>query len=196
MLMGLPPGTPELKVLDLLVSVAETGSLGQAAGRHDLIITSGGVSVGEEDHIRPAVQAEGRLNLWQIAIKPGKPLAFGEVDRGEEQGAAWFIGLPGNVPATTTELASIAAAANNEAARARSAAGTRRGNQVCRVGCRQPQATPSTAAQSRMTATPGATATSTAPAHPSEPPAVSSRTGSQRRDSRRRTSMLPSTPAA
>src|SRR6185436_18654961 len=52
--------------------------------------TSGGVSVGEEDHLRPAVQAEGRLDLWQIAIKPGKPLAFGAV------GAALFIGLPGN----------------------------------------------------------------------------------------------------
>ena len=81
-------------VPDTLEATRDT--LRQAAGRHDLIITSGGVSVGEEDHIRPAVQAEGRLNLWQIAIKPGKPLAFGEVDRGEEQGAAWFIGLPGN----------------------------------------------------------------------------------------------------
>ena len=63
---------------------------GAAAG-HDLILTSGGVSVGEEDHLRPAVQAEGRLDLWQIAIKPGKPLAFGRVAE-----AAWFIGLPGN----------------------------------------------------------------------------------------------------
>src|SRR5690606_36464459 len=71
-------------------------TLRAAAGQHDLIITSGGVSVGEEDHIRPAVQAEGRLNLWQIAIKPGKPLAFGEVDRATGQGAAWCIGLPGN----------------------------------------------------------------------------------------------------
>lgn len=75
---------------------ATRATLRHAAGQHDLIITSGGVSVGEEDHIRPAVQSEGRLNLWQIAIKPGKPLAFGEVDRGEGQGAAWFIGLPGN----------------------------------------------------------------------------------------------------
>ena len=61
-----------------------------AAQEHDLIITSGGVSVGEEDHIKPAVEAEGRLNLWQIAVKPGKPLAFGEV------GNAFFLGLPGN----------------------------------------------------------------------------------------------------
>ncbi len=64
--------------------------LRQAARRNDLIITSGGVSVGEEDHIKPAVEAEGRLNMWQIAVKPGKPLAFGEVQE------AFFIGLPGN----------------------------------------------------------------------------------------------------
>ena len=57
----------------------------------DLIVTSGGVSVGEEDHVKPAVEAEGRLEMWKIAIKPGKPLAFGRV--GE---AAAFIGLPGN----------------------------------------------------------------------------------------------------
>ncbi len=64
--------------------------LRQAADGNDLIITSGGVSVGEEDHIKPAVEAEGKLNMWQIAVKPGKPLAFGEV------GQAFFLGLPGN----------------------------------------------------------------------------------------------------
>jgi molybdopterin molybdotransferase len=64
--------------------------LRESAQGHDLIITSGGVSVGEEDHIKPAVEAEGRLNMWQIAVKPGKPLAFGEVQQ------AFFIGLPGN----------------------------------------------------------------------------------------------------
>ena len=53
------------------------------------------MSVGEEDHLRPAVQAEGRLDLWQVAIKPGKPLAFGEVRRAGG-GSAWFVGLPGN----------------------------------------------------------------------------------------------------
>ncbi|WP_420477099.1 gephyrin-like molybdotransferase Glp [Noviherbaspirillum sp. ST9] len=74
---------------------ATRDTLRTAAAEHDLIITSGGVSVGEEDHIKPAVEAEGRLNMWQIAIKPGKPLAFGEVDRGEA-GSAFFIGLPGN----------------------------------------------------------------------------------------------------
>ena len=65
-----------------------------AAADNDLILTSGGVSVGEEDHVKPAVDAEGRLDLWKIAIKPGKPLAFGEVRRAG--GKAWFIGLPGN----------------------------------------------------------------------------------------------------
>jgi molybdopterin molybdotransferase len=73
---------------------ATRDTLRAAALEHDLIITSGGVSVGEEDHIKPAVEAEGRLNMWQIAAKPGKPLAFGEVDRAG--GAAYFLGLPGN----------------------------------------------------------------------------------------------------
>ncbi len=74
---------------------ATRDALRGAAEGHDLIVTSGGVSVGEEDHLRPAVQAEGRIDLWQIAIKPGKPLAFGEVNRGDGT-AAFIIGLPGN----------------------------------------------------------------------------------------------------
>ncbi|QOT74816.1 gephyrin-like molybdotransferase Glp [Cupriavidus basilensis] len=80
-------------VPDTLAATRDT--LRRAAEGHDLIITSGGVSVGEEDHIKPAVEAEGRLNLWQIAIKPGKPLAFGEVARAG-QAPAFFLGLPGN----------------------------------------------------------------------------------------------------
>ena len=77
---------------------ATKAALRKASKDHDLIITSGGVSVGEEDHIKPAVTAEGRLDLWQIAIKPGKPLAFGAVRKSDEpeDGEAWFIGLPGN----------------------------------------------------------------------------------------------------
>jgi molybdopterin molybdotransferase len=77
---------------------ATRDALRRAAQDHDLIVTSGGVSVGEEDHIKPAVEAEGRVDLWQMAIKPGKPLAFGEVRRGgpTPQGPAYFIGLPGN----------------------------------------------------------------------------------------------------
>lgn len=81
-------------VPDSLAATRET--LRKAAERHDLIITSGGVSVGDEDHVKPAVEAEGRLNMWQIAIKPGKPLAFGEINRTNNTGAAFFIGLPGN----------------------------------------------------------------------------------------------------
>ncbi|KQV92078.1 gephyrin-like molybdotransferase Glp [Pelomonas sp. Root1237] len=69
---------------------ATRAALREAASQADVILTSGGVSVGEEDHLRPAVQAEGQLDLWAIAIKPGKPFAYGRV------GAAHFIGLPGN----------------------------------------------------------------------------------------------------
>ena len=69
---------------------ATLAALQLAAQEHDLILTSGGVSVGEEDHIKPAVQTLGRLDLWQIAIKPGKPFAYGRVQD------AHFIGLPGN----------------------------------------------------------------------------------------------------
>lgn len=80
-------------VPDTLAATRDT--LRRAAEGNDLIITSGGVSVGEEDHIRPAVTAEGRLDLWQIAIKPGKPLAFGQVANGTDK-PTFFIGLPGN----------------------------------------------------------------------------------------------------
>jgi molybdopterin molybdotransferase len=80
-------------VPDRLDATRET--LRQAARGNDLIVTCGGMSVGEEDHMKPAVEQEGRLDLWQIAMKPGKPLAFGEVRRGDGS-SAWFIGLPGN----------------------------------------------------------------------------------------------------
>jgi molybdopterin molybdotransferase len=80
-------------VPDTLAATRDTLRL--AAQEHDLIVTSGGVSVGEEDHIKPAVEAEGRLNMWQIAVKPGKPLAFGEIHR-SGPGSAFFLGLPGN----------------------------------------------------------------------------------------------------
>jgi molybdopterin molybdotransferase len=69
---------------------ATRAALRRAAQQNDLILTSGGVSVGEEDHIRAALAAEGRVELWQVAMKPGKPLAFGSV------GSALFMGLPGN----------------------------------------------------------------------------------------------------
>ena len=69
---------------------ATRDALVRAASGSDCIVTSGGVSVGEEDHIRPAVSAEGRIDMWQLAIKPGKPFAFGAVRD------ALFVGLPGN----------------------------------------------------------------------------------------------------
>jgi molybdopterin molybdotransferase len=64
--------------------------LRRAASENDVIVTSGGVSVGDEDHVRPAVEAEGSLLMWRIAMKPGRPLAFGKIRD------AFFIGLPGN----------------------------------------------------------------------------------------------------
>lgn len=85
----------DIDVIDL-GPVADTLDATRAALRHaratgaGLIISTGGVSVGEEDHVRAAVTAEGRLDLWKIALKPGKPLAFGSV------GETLFLGLPGN----------------------------------------------------------------------------------------------------
>ncbi|MCL4184433.1 MAG: molybdopterin molybdotransferase MoeA [Burkholderiaceae bacterium] len=108
-------------VPDSLAATRE--ALRRAARGNDLIVTSGGVSVGEEDHVKAAVQAEGEMRLWQIAMKPGKPLAYGRVRRaaGDEPdegtpvagrdaaagavpalepgalaGTAHFVGLPGN----------------------------------------------------------------------------------------------------
>ena len=64
--------------------------LRKAAAENDVIVTSGGVSVGDEDHVKPAVEAEGSLLMWKIAMKPGRPLAFGKIKN------SFFIGLPGN----------------------------------------------------------------------------------------------------
>lgn len=69
---------------------ATRAALREAAQGNDLIITCGGVSVGEEDHVKAAVEAEGTLSSWKVAIKPGKPLAFGRI------GQTPFMGLPGN----------------------------------------------------------------------------------------------------
>jgi molybdopterin molybdotransferase len=99
-------------------------ALRDAAAGVDLILTCGGVSVGEEDHLKPAVQAEGWLEAFQIAMKPGKPLAFGGVKRvnaaapdalsggtRSDTGETLFIGLPGNpVSAFVTFLLIVAPA--------------------------------------------------------------------------------------
>jgi molybdopterin molybdotransferase len=66
------------------------GALGAAAKSHDLILTSGGMSTGEEDHVKAAVEALGKLNFWRLAIKPGRPVAMGQI------GGVPFMGLPGN----------------------------------------------------------------------------------------------------
>ena len=74
----------------VLAEAAKTG--------HDLILTSGGVSVGEEDHIKPAIESQGRLHFWRVAVKPGKPLVFGEIDErsASHSRSTPIIGLPGN----------------------------------------------------------------------------------------------------
>lgn len=74
---------------------ATRDALRQAAAVADLIVTCGGVSVGEEDHLKPAAQAEGQLDNWQLAIKPGKPLALGQIRRADGTHAL-LLGLPGN----------------------------------------------------------------------------------------------------
>jgi molybdopterin molybdotransferase len=75
-----------------------TERIAAAARDHDLILTSGGVSTGEEDHVKAAVEAAGRLVFWRLGVKPGRPVAMGTVD-----GAA-FVGLPGNPVAVYVTL--------------------------------------------------------------------------------------------
>ncbi|MDG5494708.1 gephyrin-like molybdotransferase Glp [Niveispirillum sp. BGYR6] len=76
--------------------------LAQAAENHDLVLTSGGMSVGDADHVRPAVEALGALSFWKLAIKPGKPLALGRI------GGAVFCGLPGNPSAVLVTFLLVA----------------------------------------------------------------------------------------
>lgn len=73
---------------------ATLSALRRAADQADLVLSTGGVSVGEEDHIKPAVEALGELAIWRLAMKPGKPLAFGRIEQ------SVFIGLPGNPVST------------------------------------------------------------------------------------------------
>ncbi len=76
-------------------------ALAAAARDHDLIVTSGGVSVGEEDHVKQAVEALGHLHAWRLAIKPGRPIALGQVGR------VPFVGLPGNPVAVVVTFLNI-----------------------------------------------------------------------------------------
>jgi molybdopterin molybdotransferase len=77
-------------------------ALARAAASHDLILTSGGMSTGEEDHIKQAVEAVGSLHFWRLAIKPGRPIAFGQVS------SVPFVGLPGNPVAVMVTFLRIA----------------------------------------------------------------------------------------
>jgi molybdopterin molybdotransferase len=79
--------------------------LGQAAAAHDLILTSGGVSTGEADYVKAAVESAGSLVFWRIAIKPGRPVAMGDI------GGVPFIGLPGNPVASFVTFAYVARSA-------------------------------------------------------------------------------------
>ena len=77
-------------------------ALGGAAASHDVLVTSGGMSMGEEDHVKAAVEAQGSLHFWRLAIKPGRPVALGTV------GDAAFVGLPGNPVAVMVTFLRIA----------------------------------------------------------------------------------------
>lgn len=78
------------------------GALADAAGSHDAIVASAGMSVGEEDHMTAAISALGELHFWKLAIKPGRPVALGQI------GAVPFIGLPGNPAAMMVTFLRIA----------------------------------------------------------------------------------------
>lgn len=81
---------------------ALTDTLAKVAAMHDLIITSGGVSTGEEDHVKTAIERLGRLDFWRLAIKPGRPVALGQVK------GVPLVGLPGNPVAAALTFAILA----------------------------------------------------------------------------------------
>ncbi|MFQ6016801.1 MAG: gephyrin-like molybdotransferase Glp [Kiloniellaceae bacterium] len=100
LLAGLGCAVDDLGILRDRVATLRA-ALGRAAQDHDLIVTSGGVSVGEEDHVKQAVEALGRLHAWRLAIKPGRPIALGQVGR------VPFVGLPGNPVAVMVTFLNI-----------------------------------------------------------------------------------------
>jgi molybdopterin molybdotransferase len=97
------------EVTDLGILADEAGPLARAikgaAANHDLVLTSGGVSTGEADHVRSAVESIGTLVFWRVAIKPGRPVAMGVI-AGADGGAA-FVGLPGNPAAVYVTFARV-----------------------------------------------------------------------------------------
>jgi molybdopterin molybdotransferase len=82
-------------------------AIAKAARDHDLVLTSGGVSTGEADHVRSAVEKVGTLVFWRVAIKPGRPVAMGVVPGGSTGAAAAFVGLPGNPVAAFVTFARV-----------------------------------------------------------------------------------------
>jgi molybdopterin molybdotransferase len=82
-------------------------ALAAAALAHDLVLTSGGVSTGEADHVRHALERIGRLVFWRVAIKPGRPVAMGVIPGGAQGGDAAFVGLPGNPAAVYVTFARV-----------------------------------------------------------------------------------------
>lgn len=100
LLTGLGCQVEDLGILPDRLDVVQQ-ALELAEGRHDLLVTSGGVSVGEEDHVKAAVEALGKLHLWRLAVKPGRPIALGQVGR------VPFVGLPGNPVAVVVTFLTI-----------------------------------------------------------------------------------------
>jgi molybdopterin molybdotransferase len=101
LLDGLPVEARDLGILpDRAVATAD--ALRGAAAAHDLLLTSGGVSEGEEDHVRAAIEAQGRLYFWKLAVKPGKPAALGVI------GSVPVLGLPGNPVAAVVAFLHLA----------------------------------------------------------------------------------------
>jgi len=101
LLAGLGCAVTDLGILaDRAATIRD--ALAAAARDHDLLFTSGGVSVGEEDHVRAAIEALGRLHAWRVAIKPGRPVALGQIGR------VPFVGLPGNPAAAMVTFVTVA----------------------------------------------------------------------------------------
>ncbi|MEQ9606328.1 MAG: molybdopterin molybdotransferase MoeA, partial [Kiloniellaceae bacterium] len=100
LLSGLGCAVDDLGILPDRFDAVRT-ALDAAKGKHDLLVTSGGVSVGEEDHVKAAVEALGKLHLWRLAVKPGRPIALGQVGR------VPFVGLPGNPVAVVVTFLTI-----------------------------------------------------------------------------------------
>jgi molybdopterin molybdotransferase len=82
-------------------------AIAAAAAEHDLVLTSGGVSTGEADHVRNAVEAIGSLVFWRVAVKPGRPVAMGVIPGSRPGGGAAFVGLPGNPVAVFVTFARV-----------------------------------------------------------------------------------------